>query len=265
MNLEQLMIEAADGSKESAAAFYSSLLEEKIFVVDRFQSAPLSDPPKYPDEFFNILGIQTPKRVYVPVFSKAEHITTWASTSLTHREIKGADLLKQIPEDWWLIFNPGQEIEKELSAWELNHLRAGKESISEIINEIFHEDELEIELEALKGSDYPQLKFKLISEGKSSSNISKIILAKQPNPNHSLLTSYNILVGIYVNAEDANLKTKLQQIADNAQIGNDPAKVFILTSKNKANYNFFENYEPVYNRESSRGSSFFDKISKFFS
>ncbi|MGI6524738.1 MAG: SseB family protein [Bdellovibrionota bacterium] len=134
--LEGAMDAASLGSMEAAANFYSILINTFVYVPHRFQEQPLSDSPTYPNPFLNILGVQDKERVVVPVFSNSEYIEEWCGMPLSFDKVRGAVLLGRMPKDWWIAVNSGQNVEKELSPWEIDILRGGASGIPAIIEEL---------------------------------------------------------------------------------------------------------------------------------
>ena len=133
--LEHALEEALDGDRAQVEQFFRVLLRSSLTVPKRFQHLPLSDSPQYPNEFLDILGIKDKDRTVVPVFSRAELVKEWSGTEFLSRQLSLAELINLLPEEWWVVINPGSDIEKELTPWELSQLKVGEQGIPILIEE----------------------------------------------------------------------------------------------------------------------------------
>lgn len=135
---EPLLQRASDGDMAAARSFYEAFLKAEVIVPRRHQTYPLSNTPHYPSEYFDILGITSKEGVTtIPVFSSARLVPEWAGNDLIVRSISGSELLKLIPEEWWITFNPGSDWGKEFSPWEISQLLLGEDAIDEVVKECF--------------------------------------------------------------------------------------------------------------------------------
>jgi hypothetical protein len=140
--LERLMVAALEGGREAIEAFYRELFRSTLFVPNRFQAMPLSDSPTYPNEFLDLLGVRDRERVVIPAFTHPELIRDWSGTEFAYREISFVDLAGLAPDGWWVVLNPGSDIEKEFSAWELEQFRSGDQALPILVEEaLAHEVE----------------------------------------------------------------------------------------------------------------------------
>ena len=149
---------ACDGNRKALAAFLEGIVAGPLFVPERYQAAPLSNAPKYPNDLVTFLGVQDRERVVVPAFSAPERIAAWCGNQLSYRTLSGQDLFKLLPEGWWVSLNPGSELEKEFSPWEIRALQSGSERIPEIVEDLLAAGQAQpVALAPIEAAEYPQL------------------------------------------------------------------------------------------------------------
>ena len=252
--LESCLESALNGSRSASKTFYSEFLLGPLYVPRRNQMHPLSDNPKYPNEFMDLLGIQAGDRVFVPVFSKFEYIEFWCGNPLEVRKINGQELIQLIPDDWWIIFNPGREVEKEISPWETDLLRKGGESvIDEIVSELHHGQFAEsIKVRQLEKDDFVNVRNTLINSAKSAQEIQAIYLLIEDAIDTEGKTINALLVGIQV-LEDVDLEkqkiieTQLEEVVSPLLIGGLTCKFFSgYGIEQSVLLGLFKNVEPIY-------------------
>lgn len=225
--IEESMVLALDGNRSATAKFFEQFLTDSLYVPERFQAMPVSDQPRYPNEFMNILGLEDGDRTIIPAFSRVNLIEEWCGQELQHKAITGRELLSLVPEEWWVTVNPGLDIEKELSPWELSQLKAGSSSIRILLEELYPPDQPEIlEFEEVEETDYPELKKVIIKKAKEHPEISKLYLAKIEEDEATVL-----ILGVEASGEDVistdELEDSLRRVIDLAQIGGDPVRIRI--------------------------------------
>jgi len=140
-DLTLLMERASAGDREATRAFFKSFFITPLFVPDRHQPIPPKKDITYPSEFNYLLGVESEGRYIVPAFTSPELLAEWGG-NLVYREITGERLLHVIPEEWYCVLNPGQEVEKEFTPWEIAQLRLGEGAIQEILDELALADSL---------------------------------------------------------------------------------------------------------------------------
>lgn len=253
--IERGLLQAASGSKEGAELFFKALLEGPLFVPDRYQSAPLSDSPQYPNDFVHVLGIQDGNRVIVPVFSHAHYIEEWCGTDLQFKSYSGTTLLSKIPEDWWVIVNPGQDAEKEISPWEAQTLKGGPEGIAEVLDDLFAEEVIEpLALEVPSESEYSSLRSALASSLPTIPEIARAFLLKELGKNIEGEDSVQILIGLEIPTNDLTVldrvKDQVAQVAQPCQIGDDPVKIIVGSDAREGiALGLFKDAEPIFVRK----------------
>ncbi|WKZ57505.1 MAG: SseB family protein [Bdellovibrionota bacterium] len=149
---------ASRGDKAAARQFYQLLLNTPLQVIERFQLHNMTDSPKYPDPFLNMLAVQSEDRSIVPVFSSPSHVRDWCGLDLKVRTLTLSEAIVLLPTDWWIVVNPGQEAYKEVSPWELERLRSGTRGIEEILEELYEDEPTSaVSLGPVAPSEHPQV------------------------------------------------------------------------------------------------------------
>ena len=245
-NLEEVLLQAIEesfnGSIEAAQIFFERLFESTLVVPDRYQPQPLSNQPTYPNEFIHILGLQDSEdqdKVVVPVFTSKELINEWCGNELQHKEFSCEKLATTIPEGWWMILNPGQEIAKEFSPWELEQLRGGTERIPVLLSELFPKDIVEsIEVREPKEDELTELKEALTAVGAEEGSIKALYLLIEEGLSEDEERISSILIGIEADcqssAEMEDLKEKVKLVAEPTQIGGNPLKIYTGTDREES-------------------------------
>ena len=178
--LEVLLNNSIDGDPEILTGFFKGLLRSSIYVVRRQQHLPLSDAPEYPNPLFDVLGVQGVSKVVIPVFLHKDRIREWSATDLQNREMNFKDLLEIVPDGWWLVINPGWEVEKELSPWELSQLKLGDEALKELVDDNLPDDtDKGVFLEAVDPQEFKGLIQELVQYSEQCSQIEKIAIYRE--------------------------------------------------------------------------------------
>ena len=223
--LERALEEALDGETRAQRGFFELLLGSSVVVPERNQPRPLSDAPQYPNDLLNILGVQHVDRVVVPVFTEADIIERWCGNQLRYRRLRFGDVLATIPDDWWICVNPGGDVEKELSPWELGVLRGGVEGIDEILEDLTA-DILDptVRIRAPKEGEYVELKRLLVEFGERTAEVARIFLLREEGGDGRGAV---VLIGVEgfssVAGDLERLKSDTEAVAGRGLIGGDPA------------------------------------------
>ncbi|MCB0317184.1 MAG: SseB family protein [Bdellovibrionales bacterium] len=230
--LESLIAEAFHGDKISAKEFFQEFLGYNLLVPLRHQKLKLSNSPDYPNDFISVLGVKEKETSFVPVFSNAEYIFEWCGQNLEFKELSGKQIIDIVPENWWLVLNPGREFEKEFSPWEIEKLKQGSENIPEIIEDIFSdEDDLEFEILPVDSIEVEELKKQLISFSKKEKSIEQIacVIEKVNQEEERILFSITL-------SDDFNLEIKNQitSIIEQALIGGKNHRIVFDTLSNRS-------------------------------
>ncbi|MDD2942884.1 MAG: SseB family protein [bacterium] len=141
-NLERLLTEVAQGNIALAENFYRELLMSSVFVPESAQTQDKNESKpilvgQTPENAQNWILVRAENIRYLPVFTCEEYGTDWASPSrlkFSYCSIK--TLLWSLNPDTHIYLNPGQDIGKEFTPWEISQLKLGSEAIPELIAEL---------------------------------------------------------------------------------------------------------------------------------
>jgi hypothetical protein len=264
-NLTQGMFDAFEGKKEGAVQFYNEFLAGPLFIPRRHQDHSLSDQPSYPNDLLDLLGLQAKERVIVPVFTAPELIESWCGIALKWRAISGKDLIQLLPDEWWITINPGLDIEKELSPWEIKQLTSGIDCIPELVEELFLENSFDsFNVAAVAPTEYPELCQALSEAVKEIPQVKRVVLLREERTEEDQITS-QLVVGVELDpTKDDHIKLinlKIRSVIDPFQIGSTPIRLRIADT-NSLILGVLNNSTHVYERQ--KGSllgRFFGKAS----
>lgn len=140
--LEHLLTEVAQGKIALAESFYLELLKSSVFVPESAQ-AQANDESKpvlvgeTPENAQNWIIVRAVDIRYLPIFTCEEYGTEWAEPSrLKFNRCDLKTLLWSLNPDTHIYLNPGQDIGKEFTPWEISQLKLGAEAIPELIAEL---------------------------------------------------------------------------------------------------------------------------------
>ncbi|RMD86547.1 MAG: SseB family protein [Candidatus Dadabacteria bacterium] len=257
--LSELLRSASLCEPEALRAFLEALTEAKLFVPSRKQKSPLTHQPIYPNDFLDVLAVQGEEKVFVPAFTDEEFATEWFGEELVLRQFTIKELSMIIPDEWWVVLNPGQEISKEFSPWEIKQLRHGKDGLDEIVSDLAIRPE-PISCIEPKPGEYARIKKRLIQIAKERDEILNLYLIKEVNSAKDPPCS-TALIGVEVAANcpkkmREELQNNFQREADTLAIGEDPAKVIC---GDKELLGIFKGSKPFYS-----SASFLKKVTSAF-
>ena len=229
--LEQSMQEALAGSFEAGRRFFLAFLQGPIYVPERRQIHPLTEAPSYPNDFVNILGIQDKERAVVPAFSRLEHVEQWFGGNLECKTLSGLELIKLVPADWWICFNPGREVEKEISPWEIDQLRGGEEGIGAVLAEIFLTGPAQtLSVRTLRDNEHAAVRAALKSLADARPEISSIYLLIEEGRDADENPIETLLIGLEIDSSNLRVVEDIRcaalSLAQKAEIGGNPVKVY---------------------------------------
>lgn len=248
--IEREMELALHGDRRAALKFYQYFLAGPLFVPQRQQDMPLSDAPSYPDPFLNVLGLKGSEHVTVPVFSRPELIREWCGNSLKFRILSGRELTGLLPKEWWICVNPGLEIEKELSSWELDCLRAGDAGISAVIDELFDgEQGAPMEVMPVLPEEYQRLRETLIRISQQFKEVSRIFLLKEEGRDLDGEPLRHVLVGVehpkLPLPRALEIRAYFKAASEEALIGSDSVRLFCGSREDNPIFGIFAGFEPL--------------------
>ncbi len=259
--LEKHLLVSCDGDKEAAHLFFQEFLTSTLVVPERYQAQPLSDSPEYPNDFFNLLGIQAAEeKSVIPVFARSELIEEWCGQPLEQQEMTGAELLERVPENWWLTLNPGSEHGKDFSPWEVEVLRGGDQQIPALIEELFPAyiaDTLEVK--PLNDEEHKTLADSLRELCPELSELHALYVLEQAGETKDGEEIDLILIGAEFNdsatTSQANeARDKIESAAQTALIGSNPVRLYTGTTSNRElTLGIFLKAEPLFSRQKSQG------------
>ena len=271
--LEELMEEASLGLLEATKDFYKLFLKSEVYYINRFQEQPLSCSPTYPNEFFDILAVQDSSRVIIPIFTKLSFIEDWSGTGFRYKTSTINKLLTRVPEEWWIVLNPGQNTHKEFSPWEIGLLKGDEASIPELIEEIFEGmEQAPFTIHPVSEDSYQELKEELVNFANNKKSILNIYLAEEKNSeekNSEEATDEKeaqLLIGIETEALETKQQEQLREETINATarlfIGIKSPKIYISDEKCPSSMiGMFLNMEPIYqNEKKTKKNSIFANI-----
>ena len=262
------MLEALEGNRSAAAEFFRAFLDGPLYIPERVQAQPMSDQPEYPNDFFYLLGLRAEDRTIIPAFSRPDLVSEWCGSSLRQKTMSGKELLGVVPEDWWVTVNPGLDVEKELSPWELDRLREGEPAFPELIAELFPlEARPTLSLEPVPEEEYRELVDVLRKEAENHSQINNLYLAREAVEENESDALPPILLGVEATCKSADqqksIEDALQRAGSVTQIGAEPLRIRIGASlEGNLLLGAFTGIEPFYRRP-SRGSVI-ENVKRFF-
>lgn len=238
-NFELLLTNAAEGRAQDLEIFFRTFLSAQFHVPLRQQAAPLSHSPKYPNELVSVLGVLDGERTIVPVFSKEEFVAEWLGQELDCHSHSGAALLKLIPEGWWVCINPGQEVEKELSPWEIKKLRTGIPPGSDDLAELIAEQSADSSIDAarfreLSADELLALRNILSEAAEREATIESLTLTcSEEDFQEKTENIYHLGITLRPTDEEPALRIKeaFAQLCAQHMIGSERVKVIILPAK----------------------------------
>ncbi len=261
------MFEALEGDSRAVRTFFECLLGARFLVPERHQDRPLSDTPPYPNDLLNILGIKAPGRVIVPIFTRGELIEGWCGVALRHRTMGFAELLAIMPDEWWLCLNPGAEVEKEISPWELGLLKSGPQVIDELIAEFESENSAPtVQIRAPGDTEYGELRRGLLDYAAGEPQVARLFLLREEGGEHR---EPIVLVGVECFSSERpvldRIKGTVEAEAARGLIGGEAARI-LVGGKETNNFalTLFRNAEPLFTREAPATPGLWGKLRSVF-
>jgi hypothetical protein len=262
--LTVLSKEAFEGIRSSCEEFLRQFLDTELIVPDRHQPNIQSTNPEPFSPFFPFFCYEFEGETFIPCFEKEEQLTEWCSKPLTYRRSLGLRIIDLIPPNCWLVFNPGSEVEKPFSPWELSLLRLGSaEAITEVISELFDTPTEELlDANALFSGEHPQLFAELQKICENRSQIDKAWILEVGLVQDSDTPSNEVLVGFLVTknvkkegkeTEIDELQATLQNLLAPLMIGRGSLRVVVLTEISEGIFGpLFKAHAPVFDRNCGR-------------
>lgn len=254
--IEESMSLASFGYEDAARRFFEAFLSGPLFVPERYQERPIANLPEYENDFVNVLGLQDGSRVIVPVFTDPSYIETWCGNPLSYKSVNGQKLFEMLPEEWWISVNPGSEIEKEISPWEVDLLRGGTSGIDAILAELFPREVTELlEVRPVRENEQRDLKLELAQFAASHPEIARLYMLIEIGRDIDEEDVVTLLLGVQaeIRASDEadSLREEIKGMAERALIGSGEAvRVMIGTSiEDNLMLGMFRKEKPFYERQ----------------
>ncbi len=147
IDLNTALIKASEGQEEDVKAFFAALLECKLFIpsVTNAKATPTIGHTKN-EEDTNYVFIDYEESRCTPVFSSEENLREWAEKEIPFVEEEFSQFLWKMPHNTWAYLNPGQDVGKELSPWELELLKLGPDSFDELVHGVKETEQEDFEI-----------------------------------------------------------------------------------------------------------------------
>ncbi len=250
--IEQSIEAASHGAETALRQFFRGLLEGPLFIPDRRQSHPMSDAPPYPNDLVSVLGVQTKEGVVVPIFTRASLIKKWSGLDLTFRQVSGAQSFSLVPEGWSAVINPGEEVEKELSPWEIAQLLKGTPAIDELVAESLSDEQAPspVTVRPVPASTFEKLQAELCEYAATEVMISELYMLieeqQQLERNKEVL-----LIGVAIHNDESKegerIGKQVRGIVERDQIGGYSHRVICSSVRTeKLVFPIFKRFPPFY-------------------
>jgi hypothetical protein len=260
-DLEDSLEGAFNGQRAAVERFFRALLAGPLFVPERYQAQPLSDSPRYPNDFINILGIQDSDRVIVPAFSDPALIEEWCGTPMSYKTCTGPEVAEMLPEEWWMIINPGSEIIRELTPWEVSRLKDGDAALDELLHEAYSDMAAEpIRVRPLADGEFADSVAALTLYCKENESLLRLFLLVEEGEASDGTEVSTLLIGAALSdsipgSEYSNVQSMLDSYVAPTLIGGQQKKIFVGgDSGGNVMLGMFKDAEPVFNRTPEKRS-----------
>lgn len=248
--LTKCLSEAANGKDNALREFYELLLGSSVFYVpkiSRKQNSPSIIGQEHQDKY-GFETIMESNNEVLPIFTESKFIADWNDNpEVFTKEIEFNKLIWLIGNKLSLHLNPSQEVGKEISPWEIELLKQGKESIPELVSEQQEQEQLEVTIRS-SADLFPELKTNLLP-----------ILEIYPELEEAFLVCYREnddekeqpILGIKYNKIDSSKRAYLKSEFENASkefLANDQQLSIIddLENKDSPNQKLFRDTTPFY-------------------
>ena len=210
--IEHLLDLADRGDRRAFKSFYSELLETKVYI-------PLSPKPhneedsKFLKTNEQLVIVKHEGKTFVPVFSNFEYMVNWCGEEAPTAEKTFKSLIWLLGPNTYVYLNSGCEIGKEISPWEIEKLQEGEEVLDELVDEIFGEQVVEIEVNQTTGQ-FPELckNLTVLFEAYEAVNEAFIISTRSSEDE-----PWRPLIGLKQNLEDQKAKQLEEEIIEHAE------------------------------------------------
>mgnify|MGYP000325942580 CR=1 FL=1 len=146
VELTKILEDAANGEPGAVAAFFMRLLISGVYVPLHPSVERTTDNGAQPilgSESFRALNYMTvlhDGKEIMPIFSEEIFVGEWAEREFEYAEVKFSSLIELLGDDVALHLNPGQDVGKEITPWEIAELRKGSDAIPDLVQLLAEED-----------------------------------------------------------------------------------------------------------------------------
>ena len=150
VDLTKLLIRAASGDVAAAKAFYLGLLQAEVFGLlnaERQETSLQVGVSGETQQHWNFVRVREGQRALLPIFFSQQLASDWSEDRFAVSKRSFAQLIETVGEGEWMIINPGEDVGKELSPWEIQCLRQGPETVDELISELEYLPNLEVDVD----------------------------------------------------------------------------------------------------------------------
>lgn len=252
-----LLLDAADEKPGAAEAFYELLLRSEVYVPT--QGGGNGEVSEIGNSHVDELGFVTVDyegQECLPIFSEPSFLYQWAGNEVPYVKKNFSSLIWLIGETW-LYLDSNQEAGKEITAWEIELLKKGKDSIPELVAASSENPFLELEVET-NSELFKELKRQLIPVLELSQKLVEafIVGIKQDGQTRPMLgLRYNNVA----DSERKYIREELQHVSDDIVIVDDLGA--------GPNDNFFREATPFFIKQkpiANQNNSFFESVKNLF-
>lgn len=249
-SLEDILIQAADGDPLATEQFLRSFLESRIFVPDRYGNPAPHNAAPYPSDLCSLLALQEDARIIVPCFISKEHARVWSPQVTNFSELSAKTLLERMPDDWWLVLNPGAEASKEFTPWEIRKLKGGLSALPEVVADISQAIRHSgIEVRPLEISEAPEIITACIEYTARHTPIHELYAAMETSHSEEQEPQSCILIGLLVSSGDGGTYAReLLSILEHKSIGDYPVRVIGSPARDSLQFSVFAQSTPLWRR-----------------
>ena len=250
--LTKLIQVAADGEETELRRFFEALLSSSVFVVMKvgFTRDSVNRAPVIGESHLAALGFLTVQYEGVealPIFTEEAFANHWTEAEVPVERKDFATLLNLVGNSW-MYLNPGQEVGKEITSWEIEQLRRGVAAVPDLVQELI-EGEMGPTFEVRAGEEYfPGFVEKLGSIFELAPELNEAYFAAMfeddsQSPIPTLGLSYRNITSDKRNY----LREEMKQVSEDVLPGH--TQLFLvddLESKESPNWRLFEGISPFY-------------------
>ena len=213
-----LLEDAADEKPGAAEAFYELLLNSEVFIPTHSTKEKIFEVGSSHADQLGFMTINYEGQECLPIFSQESFIYEWAGKEVSFTKKSFSSLLWLVG-DMWLYLDSNQLAGKEITAWEIELLKKGKDTIPELVAASSENPLLELEVET--NSDlFAELKRQVIPVLELSSKLEAAFMVgiKDDGNTKPML---GLKYGKVTDAERKYIRDELLQVSEQLLIVDD--------------------------------------------